>query len=350
MFPRPTNVAPRVEEEPTWRPHASPALPELSVIIATDCVATIRKTLRYFQMQGDPARIEIVVAALAGARIPADAPELRCFPHRRIVPIDDAIDLARAELAAFHAATARYVVFAESCSYPRPGFVDSIVEAGRSEQWAVVGPAMVSANSESATSWAAMWINYGLFAYSDERGPVDLLPGHDSAYQRRALLSLGEDLDDLVRSLTAVQVELRARGYRLYLEPSACVEILNVSKPGWYLVDQFGKGRQFATLRRWRWSVAQRLLYAAGSPLIPVVRFSRILAFLRKRGRIHELWRGRRLALLAGGLITGAAGELVGYLFTRRTVPEFFERNLHRPRYLRADDARREADESRWPS
>jgi hypothetical protein len=324
-------------------------MPELSVIIATDCVATIRKTLRYFQTQGDPARIEIVVAALAGARLPADAPELRCFPHLRIVQIDDAIDLARAELAAFHAATARYVVFAESCSYPRPGFVDAIVEAGRSDQWAVVGPAMANANPESATSWAAMWINYGPFFHTHDRGAVDLLPGHDSAYQRSALLSLGDDLDDLVQSLTAVQVELRARGYRLYLEPSACVEILNVSKPGWYLADQFGKGRQFATLRRRRWPIAQRLLYAAGSPLIPVVRLNRILAFLRKRGRIHELWRGRRLALLAGGLITGAAGEFAGYLFTGRTVPEFFERNLHRSRYVRADDTRREADESTWP-
>jgi hypothetical protein len=225
-----------------------------------------------------------------------------------------------------------------------------MVEASRSDQWAVVGPAMVNANPESATSWAAMWINYGPFFHTVDRGPADLLPGHNSAYQRSALLSLGEDLDDLVQSLTEVQVEFRSRGHRLYLEPSASVEILNVSQPGPYLADQFGKGRQFAKLRRRRWSIAQRLLYAAGSPLIPVVRFSHILGFLRKRGRVHELWRGRRLALLVGGLITGAAGEFAGYLFTGRTVvPEFFERNLHRPRYLRAEDTRRDADESMWP-
>jgi hypothetical protein len=195
-----------------------------------------------------------------------------------------------------------------------------------------------------------MWINYGPLFHTDQRGPVELLPGHDSAYQRSVLLSLGDDLEDLIHSLSAVQAALRARGHELYLEPSACVAILNVSRPGWYLIDQFGKGRQFAALRRRHWSMARRLLYAAGSPLIPVVRLGRILAALHRRDRMRELWCGSRLALLVGGLITGAAGELVGYVSAGRSAPEFFERNLHRPRYVRREDTLSDADESTWPS
>ena len=323
--------------------------PELSVVLVTDSFATIRKTLRCFQAQGDPARLEIVIAALAGARLAPDAPEAQGFPHLRIVPVDTAIDLARAEALAWRAATAPFVVFAESCAYPRPGFVDAIIGACRSETWAVVGPSMANANPDSATSWAAMWINNTPWLHADQRDPAALLPGHNSAYARPALLSLGNEADDLMRSLSALQNELRARGHQFFLEPAACAELLNVSRPTWYLIDQFGKGRQFATLRCRRWSIARRLLYAAATPLIPVVRLARILAALHRRGRVREVWQGLRLAGLVAGLTMSTAGEFVGYLFGGPAPPGFFERNLHRPQYVRPEDRRCDADESTWP-
>ena len=84
-------------------------------------------------------------------------------------------------------------------------------------------------------------------------GVVSDVAGHNSAYRREAVVSLGDELSDVMQSLTAVQQELRARGSVVYLEPSARVRMLNISRPGWYLVDQFGKGRQFATHRCRRW-------------------------------------------------------------------------------------------------
>lgn len=323
--------------------------PELSVVIVTDSYDAIRKVLRYFRSQGDPARFEIVIAALGGAVLSPEAPEVLGFPHLRIVPVEATINLGRAEVQAFHASTAPFVVFAESCACPLPGFVDAIAVACRSERWVVVGPSLVNANPGSATSWAATWINYMLWIDNDERGPVAMLPGHNSAYQRRAMLALGDELDDVMQSLTALQVELRARGGELCLEPTARCEILNVSRPGWYLIDQFGKGRQYATFRRRRWSLARRLLYTLGSPLIPVIRLVRILAELRRRGHLHEVWHGPRLVMLMAGLVMGALGEFVGYVVGGPTAPEFYERNLYRPRYLRPEDTRRDADESTWP-
>jgi hypothetical protein len=323
--------------------------PQLSVVIATDSYAAIRKVLRCFRAQGDPARLEIVIASLAGAQISPDAPELRGFPHVRIVEVDDEIDIARAEAEALPLATADYVVLAETCSYPRPGFVDAIVEACRSQKWAVVGPAATNANPDSDTSWAGMIINYGRFFPADDAGPARMVPGHDSAYRREVLSSLGGELGALVRSLSALQTELRARGHQLYREPAARVEMLNVSRPGWFLIDQFGKGRQFAWLRRRYWSRVRSLLYAAGSPLIPLIRLLKALVILRARGEQRDVLRGARPVLLLGGLLAGAAGECAGYLFGERAAPGFYERNLHRPRYVREEDARRDADESTWP-
>ena len=49
-------------------PGALPA-PELSVVIATDSYDSIRKVLQCFQAQGDPVRLEIVIASLGGETI-----------------------------------------------------------------------------------------------------------------------------------------------------------------------------------------------------------------------------------------------------------------------------------------
>lgn len=312
--------------------------PELSIVIATDACATISQTLRCLFDQSDSARLEIVIATLAGAALDRDAPELRGFPLVRIVEGDDGIDIGRAEARAVESTTAPFVIFAESCAYPGPGFVDAMAAACRTGKGDVIGPALRNANPDSATSWAGMQINYGRSMDNPAPGVRLDVPGHNSAYRRAALASLGEEFRDVMASLTAVQQELRARGGVIYLEPSASVEMLNISRPGWYLVDQFGKGRQYARLRRRRWVPARRAVYAAGAPLIPLLRLLRILTGLAREDRLGELWRGHRFALLVAGLVTGAAGEFVGYTTGGPAGTGFFERNLHRPRFVRDND------------
>ena len=308
------------------------------MVIATDDYASIARTLRCFRSQGDPARLEIVIAAMGGAVLGRDAAELAGFPHVRVVDAGAGIDIGRAEALAIDAATAPFVVFAEGCAFPSPGFVDAIAAACGAGRGDVIGPAMRNANPDSATSWAAMQINYGRWLDDPQRGEWPDVPGHNSAYRRAAMASLGDDLDDVMPSLTAVQHALRARGGLIYLEPSACVEILNVSRPGWYLIDQFGKGRQFATHRRRCWSLVRRLGHVGAAPVIPLVRLGRILAALHRKGRASEVWQGARFALMAAGLVTSAAGECVGYVVGWRASRGFFERSLHRPRFVRPED------------
>lgn len=307
--------------------------PGLSVVLATDAAATISTTLRHLHAQGDPARIELVIATLAGAVLHRDDPGLRDFPFVRIVHGDDGMNIARAEAQAVAAATAPWVVFAESCAFPRPGFVDAMIGACQSDRWTVVGPAMRNHNPASDASWAAMQINYGRWQDISGGGTRPRVPGHNSAYRRDALMALGPDLPDLMQSLTAVQDEIRTRGGLLCFDTSAQVEILNITGPGWYVIDQFGKGRQFARMRRRRWPVFRRLVYAAGMPLLPVVRLFRIVMGGGSTCRVRELARGHRCSLLVAGLVAGAAGECLGYLRGGPAGAGFFERNLHRSRY-----------------
>ena len=152
-----------------------------------------------------------------------------------------------------------------------------------------------------------MQINYGRWQDISGGGNRSRVPGHNSAYRRDALMALRHDLPDRMQSRNAVQDEIRTRGGLIGFDPSAQVEILNITGPGWYVIDQFGKGRQFARMRRRRWPVFRRLVYAGGMPLRPAVRLFRIVLGGGSTCPVRVLARGHRSSLLVPGLVAGAA-------------------------------------------
>jgi hypothetical protein len=295
--------------------------PELSVLLVTDRAATIREVIRRYLEQSGEERVEIVVAALPGARLDATTLGAETFARVRIVAVDT-YDLGRAEALAVHAACAPRVLFAQAHAFPRDGFLDAMLAAFESGRWAIVGPEVVSANPDSAASWAGMLLHYG----------AGQLPGHFSAYDRERLLELGDRMEALLDVGFALQEAVRARGGRDQLAAGACIEIVNVSHFGWFLVDQFAQSAKFAADRRLAWSVARRLLYTAGFPLIPFVRFARILSDLRRQRRLREL--PPRLHALLAGLIASALGEAVGYTVGNLTEGLRADMALHRLDYL----------------
>lgn len=320
---------------------------ELSIVLVTDSAPRLRKVLRCYRAQTDPGRLEIVVVALAGATISHAEISALGFPHVRLVAVAGH-DLARAETQAVHAATAPFVLFAQTHGYPRPGFVDALLAATRTGSWTVVGPVMANANPHSVVSWAAMCIHYGVWSAQSARGATLSTPGHHSVYERRALLALGDELSLHLDAGASLQDALRARGGTLFLEPAASLAIVNISRLGPFLSDQFLQSAKFARQRRRDWSPARRLLYVMGAPLIPAVRLARIAADLRREGRLHELWRG--LPVLLAGLALSAAGECLGYAVDIDGAPLRVDTALDRLRYVRTEDRRHELDESTWPS
>ena len=179
------------------------------------------------------------------------------------------------------------------------------------DRWAVIGPSVEAANPGTSFAWAALWILYGPWVGIRARG-VGPVPGHNSAYRRSALLSLGNSLEESLDAGALLLGELRARGHQSFQLPEACMEIVMPATFGEFMGRVFRQGRQFAGQRSQHWSVVRRLGYAAGSPLIPLVRLARILSLLRERAESRA---GLvRLTSLLLGLIAGAAGEFVGYL------------------------------------
>jgi hypothetical protein len=104
--------------------------------------------------------------------------------------------------------------------------------------------------------------------------------------------------------------DLNARGYRLYLEPSARISHMNFGVLSSWLEAQFHSARMFAAVRSREWPVVQRLFYTGAAPLIPAIRFWRVLKQARQHS--HKL-QARVLPALILGLTVSALGEMTGY-------------------------------------
>ena len=298
--------------------------PELSILLVTDTFERIARVLACYAVGIDRSRIEVVVATgtasgLSSARLQADG-----FPHARVVDWAGGV-LHIAEARALSAATAPLVVFAQAHAYPRPGYVEAILSAGRDPRWTVIGPSIAHANPVSGWSRAAMWINFSHWTDAP-RGVMPDVAGHNSAYRREAVLALGPvALSELLEAGWQLQVELRARGGHCFLDPTACVEMTTPSRPASFLAAYWDLGRRSAAQRKRRWGWPRRVVYGCASPLVPFIRLSRLVRDGVRRPHAHVSW--SLLPIMMLGLTVSAAGEAVGYLAGQAAPSRFVPAN-----------------------
>jgi hypothetical protein len=293
---------------------AEPAsTPRLSVILATPGrFATIACTVEHLRRQTIRETLELVIVAPSRAGLALDAAAVAGLGACRVVELGAFRSVGRANAAGVRAAAAPVVALAEDHCFPDPDWAERLL-AAHDAPWAAVGPGVRNANPGSAVSWADLFIGYGPWLVPAERREADFLPGHNSSYKRDLLLAAGDGLEERMEAETLLHWELRAAGHRLLFEPAARVAHTNFSLWSSWLPAQLHNGRLFAGLRARGRSFAWRALYAAGSPLLPVVRLARLWRALPSR----ELRRRCLSALpaLAVGLAVDACGQLLGYAF-----------------------------------
>jgi hypothetical protein len=170
------------------------------------------------------------------------------------------------------------------------------------------------------------------------------LPGHNSSYKRPVLLEYGDRLPKMLGSESVLHWDLSSKGERLCLEPGARTRHLNVSLLHASIRIRFHGGRYFASSRADRWPVVKRIVYAALSPLIPLVRLVRIAGELMKPGRKFDRLPSTLPALLVL-LSIDAAGEAAGYLFGPGGSPgESTYLEFHQERHMTEEEKRLFAD------
>ncbi len=307
--------------------------PEISVVISTDTYDTVRNVLAYYRRQSIADRLEVVLVAPAREGLNLDEGTSDGLHSVQVVECELEW-LARARARGIEAARAPVVIFGETHAYPEPEYAEALLEAHRGP-WDVVGPAMCNANPESLLAWASLFLDYGPWVESRERGPMDDVPAHNGSYKRDALLAYGERLTEMLESDPLLNADLRDRGHGLFLESRARTRHLNVSRPGFWILERVVAGRAFAAGRAESWTMPRRVVYALGSPLIPFVRLARIVGHIRRAGKARELI-PRVLPALLGALLVSAFGEMAGYAFgvgnARNTL---WEIEVHRERYAR---------------
>jgi GT2 family glycosyltransferase len=284
--------------------------PAMSVIITTrDSYDTIRALVQALRLQTARDALEVVIVAPSVAAIRSGLADLQDFRCWRIVELGDLRSVGQAKTAGIRCATASVVVLTEDHCFPDPGWARALIEAHRGN-WAAVGPAMDNGNPQSLISWADFIIGYGPWFNPPGAEEADLLPGHNTSYKRDLLLGYGERLEALLGAESNLHKDLRARGFRLYLEPAAKAFHTNFTKPLRWIPYLFYSGRVFAAERRRNWPLLRRAGYSAGAWLIPIVRFMRLIPAVRRTR--PDLVAGVSAPLLFA-LIVDAVGQGIGY-------------------------------------
>ena len=314
-------------------------LPEMSVVLLTPgTYETIRRTIGCLRAQTVRDRLEIVIVAPKASALGLDQAELAGFFRVQVVEADPIRSGAAARAAGICQATAPVVALGEDHSFPDPDWAAALIAAHR-QPWAVVGPVVDNANPGTAISWANHLVEYGPWIAPAAPGPVEFLPGHNSAYKRDLLLDYGPELGAMLEAECLLHQDLRRRGYQVYLEPRARTRHLNYSLPFSWIPAHFHGSRLFAAARTryGRWSLGKRLVYGGASVLIPLVRLRRIRDQARKTlgaGRFLRL-----LPMIGAVLLVSAVGEMAGYVGgPGRAMQELSRLEFQRPLHLSRKD------------
>ena len=317
----------------------SGATPKLSVILVTDRYDTVRRMVESLERQARRNEVELVFVTPAPAEIPVGREELAGFAGARAVAVDSVQRLPPARAAGVRAATAPLVYLAETHAFPQPGFVEAIV-AAHEAGWSAVVPAVGNANpGDGAPSWSILLLDYGDRLATNPPGERARLSPHNTALDRELLVQLDGDLTALLAPGSALADELRGRGGRIGFQPDAVIDHVNVSRPLAWAGERFAGGVLLAQARVARWSLARRLVYAAGSPLIPFVWLSRTLRVVRWGERRREVPL-LTLPLMILGTVIWAVGEFVGYLGADGNAEvRMTEYEMHKLRYATLVDS-----------
>jgi hypothetical protein len=300
--------------------------PALSAILCVDHTRCGAETVAALRREAREVPLELVLVGVDGHR-PDPPDEAADFAAVRLV-VHEGVALSDARTDGIRAATAPYVAITETHSFPQRGWASGIVRR-LDEGWAAVGPAIGPANPVRKAR-AMTVFDYGRWM-GGPQGPWPDLPGHNSAYRRDAVLAALEQMPDGMDAETLLQVEMRRAGGKLYLDMGIHVAHLNVEQYGAAGNEWRDFSRVYAARRAANWGFLRRAVYAAGSPLLPMIRLARLIRSAQRGGYLGPLLGGLDIVFVA--LVGSAFGEMLGYLTLRCDPSATLEVELHRRRW-----------------
>ena len=281
------------------------------MIVLTDHFATIRRLVGHLGAQTIAGDVELVVACPSAKdfEFPADAAD----PLARVTVVESPLlPLGPARAVAVRAATASIIVLGETHAFPAPDWAEQLLRAHEGP-WQAVSPGMENGNPESARSWSGFLMDYGRWLAERPAGEITEPPAYNASWKREALLGLQDRLAFMLEPGGPMDQGIVSRGSVFRHEPGARVAHLNVARLGAWAAERYCGGRLFGARRCREWSLPRRLVYCAGSGLVPLIRFVRTRPAIALARGARDLPRGT-VAAVAGGSLLWAVGEAMGYL------------------------------------
>lgn len=289
--------------------------PSLSVVLATiDNYQRIEKTLEHYRAQTARAELEVLIAASSNEDLQLNPAVAEEFFDLRVIEVGEIHSLSAAKALAVAEAKADWVVFGEDHSWPEPTWAEAIIAAHR-EGYALVGPLIKNANPGSILSWTNYLACFSRWSHSGMAGQVPQTPWHNTSYRRADLMERQDDLRRLLAVEGILQDELREKGHRAYLIPEVSTNHINISRLSSWVLQAFWGGKLYGGSRveGEEWGILRRIAYIGGSPLIPVIRFKRLLPEIRPLTQQYSLM-PKILPALVLNLLFHALGEVAGYV------------------------------------
>jgi hypothetical protein len=257
------------------------------------------------------------------------------FASSTMVRVDDPFDVSAARAECVLAATAPVVAIGETHCLPEPRWCELLLKTFDDPAVAITASRVLCANPQTALSQAAHLMDYGPWAQGDP-GPRRHLPAHNVAFRRDLLLELGDELAHELDVDAGLNDRYLAAGHELLFEPAARAQHLSVSQLKPWLLERVFNGRTYAGQIAQRWGWPRRLAYGLAWPLIPFVRFARLMPIARDAGVSRSSTPAFALAL-----VLASAGEGVGYLLGPGDAPAWRRRlEIEKGRYVRRGEAR----------
>ena len=310
--------------------------PDFSVVLVTPTdFDQIRETVHHLLAQTVLDRMEMIVVAPSRDALGQEIAELDRFPAHQIVEVGPVKYRGQAAAQGVRVAQAEVVGLVEEHAYPEPGYAEALLRAHEGP-WAGVTPVIRNANPDSVISWVNFYRAYLGLAEPLEAGEVPNVAWHNTAYKRDLLLAFGDELGTLLDYEGDLLHAMKRQGHRFYLEPDAQTRHQNVELLRSMLNLSYMKGRLGAASRTAAesWPLWKRLLYVAGSPLIPLMYVPHFWDGLRRTrqpaGRLAQT-----LPFLGLSLGVNAVGEAVGLVRGAEGIKHKMEAyELNRSHYL----------------
>jgi Glycosyl transferase family 2 len=202
----------------------------------------------------------------------------------------------------------------EDHARPDPRWCARMVEAHQ-QTYAAVGGAIEN-GIDRPLNWAVYFCDFGKYQNPLPAGESLFVSDANVSYKRSALESIRSTWQETFHE-TAVNWTLVSRGEKLALSPKIIVYQNRGSlRLGNALKERFIWGRSYAATRATLAGGFKRAIYAALSPVLPLILLGRMAANVLKKRRCIGAFL-KALPLTAALTVSWSLGELTGYLTGR---------------------------------